>query len=677
MKKGQLLVETIIGVGVIGILLSAIIPLFLVGVKGTSETGKSDVAKMLTQETVEAAKQLKEENWNNIYRVNKAVPYHIEKNVDSWQIIENSETVNLNNISFNRQIIIDNVSRTIVNGAGEIEETYNALRDDPSTQKITVTVAWPGSTGISSIDYFSRWANSRFLQTDWSGGSGAITWQDPPANKFYSTTTNFVPSGDIDSVTVPGSLRLGQIPGGGAVPYGNEFVSNSVTTIYRLNNPAYRLAMRFTAQKSGSVNQLRFYIHAVSRGNQVYYRYGLQADNPLNPGNPSGTYISSATANFSATGWQTVNLPSPAAVTAGGIYYFVVQYDSGSPPAGNRYIDIRSTSPVAGIVPQNDQPDPAANTLRYNGVSWQIRNSQPLYVLGFNDGTFEGNPYDNRATRSIYGNNFEGETFSLPMNKTVSGVGLYMALSSNQEPNDSLYVTLQDITAGTTLINNETFLATPTGIGTTFAWRTHNFNSAVNLTAGSQYRLYFSSPGSSSNRNYLMLNVSNPNSAPYNDINWLGANAFTTRSANGGLNFTDSPFIDLSYYLLVSGSLYALNGEIISSSLDSGNSQGGGFHYMVVNLNEALNANTKVYVQLAANNDNITWNYQGPAGTGGPLDWYELATGETTHSWNIRTGLYDASTVQPSRYLRYKIRLVTTDQTITPKVDLIKINWSK
>lgn len=646
-SKGQILVETIIGVGVIGILLSAIIPLFLVGVKAGSEAPKFEQAKMLASESIEQAKAMKEENWNNLYRPlgtnNKgaANPYYIVKSGSAWALASGSENLNINNLTFTRQIIIDNVSRTGINGAGEIEASYNATRDDPSTQKITVTVTWPGSTGVEEIDYFTRHENSLWQQTDWQGEAGS----------------------QIDSSSVPGSLRLAQIPGGGTTNFGNEFVMDSLTTIFRLNNPNYKLSMRITSQKDGNVNQLRIYIAAQQKGNLVFYRYGLQNDAG---GLPSGAYLSSAIANFSAVGWQTINLPAPVVVTAGSVYHLVVQYDSGSTPSSGRYIDIRATNPLNHSVPIEMAADNSANTLRFDG-SWTVRDQQPVYVLRFTDNTFEGNPYDNREGRTIRGSRFEGEKFTLSTAKDVVGVGVYMAQNSIDNPNDSLYVTLRDLTTGSTLVN-EAFIA-PGLAGTVYSWKTHNFASTISLPAGHQYLLFFSSPGSNASRAYLILNISNPNNPEYNLINWDGINSLASRSADSGTTFIDYNFIDLSYYLLVSSSIvYAPWGELISSSLDTGNAGGGGINRISWATLGALPANTTIRTQLAANNDNVTWDFSGP---NGPGTWYTVSLGT-----NVWTGLYSLSASQPARYLRYKIRLETTDPTVTPEVDWARVNWS-
>ncbi len=677
MKKGQILVETIIGIGVIAFVLAGIIPLFLIGIRGGAESWRTDSARLLAQEAMAATAALSRENWNILYRPlgtnNKGTsnPYHPVAGVNSWGLDAGSEQITINNITFNREIFVDNVSRTGTNGAGDLEKDYNLLRDDPSTQQITVKVSWPGSAGIELVNYLGRWQNSLWQQNDWSGGPGVTFWQEPPANAYFSRSQIYKPAGDIDT-SFSGTLRLAKIPVAGTAKYGNQFVANTTTYIYSLNNANRRVSMRFTAAESGNVNQIRFYIDSQRNGNQVSFRYGIQTDDGSANHLPSGTFLAENTASLGATGWQTINLSSPGTLVAGNIYHLVVEWSgSGQTPSNNRYLNVRSSLPNNLIIPQNGHKDSAANTLRFDGTNWLALNQQPIYVLGFDDGTFAGNPYDTRASRNIFGGRFEGETLAVTTERKVSGVGLYVASSANNLPNDNLYVSLDDLTSNTKLVNAETLVdVATTNMGTGFSWEELNFASSITLPANHQFRLYFSSPGSSSNRNYLIANESNPNSAEYNDLNWDGTNSLSTRSTDSGGSFTDFNYIDLSYYLIVAATeAYVPSGELISASLDTGNQGGAGFNRLSWNLEGALPPNTTCKVQLAANNDNATWDWTGP---NGPGTWYSTPLGE-----NIWTGLYSASASQPPRYLRYKIRLETTDDTISPVVDWLRINWSQ
>lgn len=669
-RKAQLLVETIIGIGLVTLVLTAIIPLFLVGVKAGSESWKIENARFLAQETMEATKALKEENWNNIYRplstANKGAEniYQVAKSGNAWTLAAGEETVNLNGLDFSRSLTIENVSRTGLNGAGDIENSYNPLRDDPSTQKITVMATWSGSAGITLVNYFTRHKNALFSQTDWSGSSSQANFSNPPGNMYFSET-------QLDPTIAAGSLRLELIPGGGTANQGNKFIYTTQTSLGRLNTADKKASMRFTAQKSGSINQARIYVQEV-RG-AVTYRYGIQTEVG---GQPDGNYLASGTAVVGATGWQSVNFTGNAALTAGSVYYLVIQYENGvnPTPSANRYINFRSSQPNNNLIPKTGLGEIATNTYFFDGTSWQDLVQQPIFVLRYTDTTYQGNSYDSFENRSIYGANFEGEVFTVAEDTEVSGTGLYVARSHNNTPADNLYVSLYDVTDDVNLISGEIF-ATPAQVATTtFSWVDKDFSSTVTLLAEHIYRLYFSSPSSAANRNYLMNNMSNPNISEYISLNWQSNDAIATRSSDSGGSFTSPAFVDVAYYLKVGASMiYAPDGELISSTFDTQNSGGGGFNKISWLGLGATPPGTSIKVQLAANNDNTSWNpnlnFYGPGGT--VSDWYTLSAGE-----NIWTGLYSESALQSARYLRYKIRLETTDQSVTPVLDSLQINYS-
>ncbi|MBI5732804.1 LamG domain-containing protein, partial [Candidatus Jorgensenbacteria bacterium] len=63
---------------------------------------------------------------------------------------------------------------------------------DPSTQKIAAYTRWLGGSNIGEVrieDYVTRWKNSVFRQTDWSGGAG-VSGPTPESLSSFSTSTN-------------------------------------------------------------------------------------------------------------------------------------------------------------------------------------------------------------------------------------------------------------------------------------------------------------------------------------------------------------------------------------------------------------------------------------------------------------------------------------------------------
>lgn len=65
--------------------------------------------------------------------------------------------------------------------------------------------------------------------------------------------------------------------------------------------------------------------------------------------------------------------------------------------------------------------------------------------------------------------------------------------------------------------------------------------------------------------------------------------------------------------------------------------------------------------QLAANNDNVTWNFLGPGGN--PNTYYTSSSEPVDASWN------------GNRYLRFKLFLSTESETVTPRIDEVGVDF--
>lgn len=143
------------------------------------------IGTRLAEEAVETVRTVSQSNdaasqgWNLLYlppagggdpitSKGSSNPYHVIQSGGKWILVAGEETITLSNKSFQRKIIIDNVSRDPV--SANIESSYNASRDDPATQKVTVVVSGSTFAPIQVVSYLSRYLNEGMLQTDWSGG---------------------------------------------------------------------------------------------------------------------------------------------------------------------------------------------------------------------------------------------------------------------------------------------------------------------------------------------------------------------------------------------------------------------------------------------------------------------------------------------------------------------------
>ncbi len=101
-----------------------------------------------------------------------------------------------NSTVYTRYFTIENVMR---DSNGDIVAAGGS--DDPSTQKITSYVEWPGAGSavgqISIIDYVTRWVNEVLHQSDWSGGEGDTGVLTDPNNRYSDATSISNPVGSI------------------------------------------------------------------------------------------------------------------------------------------------------------------------------------------------------------------------------------------------------------------------------------------------------------------------------------------------------------------------------------------------------------------------------------------------------------------------------------------------
>jgi len=159
-------------------------------------SGERDIAVGLASEALEAVRGASEEKWQNIYDLTKNSHYKTVQSSNKWTLSPGDETIAINNASYTRYVVIENVSRDA--GTRLIDTGTNY---DPSTQKVTVTVSWPYADPVVMTDYFLRWRNKVCNQTDWSGGAGSGVKNCP--NTSYDSIS---PAGVID--TVGGTLKL-------------------------------------------------------------------------------------------------------------------------------------------------------------------------------------------------------------------------------------------------------------------------------------------------------------------------------------------------------------------------------------------------------------------------------------------------------------------------------------
>jgi len=187
----------------------------------------------------------------------------------------------------------------------------------------------------------------------------------------------------------------------------------------------------------------------------------------------------------------------------------------------------------------------------------------------------------------------------------------------------------------------------------------------------------------------LLVTVKDQNGLPISDAAVTlsdGSTDLTLQTGRGAFRQTDwsgggsqDVFVDPTKYLSSDGNVevaspvgdiqlklfsgvYVPSGELISSTFDAATSSN--FYTIVWQPEDqpVLAGAGSIRFQLAANNDNATWNFTGPDGTS--ATWYTV-TNKNIHA-----------SISGNQYLRYKVSLQTADISVTPNLSGVAVTYT-
>ncbi len=205
-QEGFSLFEVLVAISVFAVVGVAVTQMISVSLDANKLSGRKSVGVALAQETMEAVNAIILEKWNNLYLKNKgsANKYYPANTAGScgtvtWCLVSGTQSLALNDLTYKRDIYIENVSR---NGSGDIVNSGGT--DDPSTQKIIVTVSWEDSAGnqlgsVSMSNYITRSRNAAASQTDWGGAATPTTGENGTFGTNYASKESTV---DISGASV-------------------------------------------------------------------------------------------------------------------------------------------------------------------------------------------------------------------------------------------------------------------------------------------------------------------------------------------------------------------------------------------------------------------------------------------------------------------------------------------
>ncbi len=180
-QGGQVLMELLIAVTIGAILLGSSVAITRTILRSNSDVRKTQEAVLLGQELMDNLQAYADASWDSVRNLNKGSGnhYYLNTSASPYSVAAGDETVTENTVQYTRYFYVESVNR---------QTSDDALADsggvpDPATQKVTVQVAWSGSTGTSLTQYIARYRSYATHQNSWGGGAGQ-------AGPIYASSSN-------------------------------------------------------------------------------------------------------------------------------------------------------------------------------------------------------------------------------------------------------------------------------------------------------------------------------------------------------------------------------------------------------------------------------------------------------------------------------------------------------
>ncbi len=346
-----------------------------------------------------------------------------------------------------------------------------------------------------------------------------------------------------------------------AFPLSNQAVIDSTGAGLSFTATTTQLSIKFTSQQSAAVTQVHLRCHAsLFAGSSPLFQAYLYSDSA---GVPGSLISSSTTFNWTPNTWAVLSMAPAISLSSTTVYHILIKAVGGPGPDANNNRTLATSQPFHQIRPLDQTNDAGFLMLSSlnSGTSYIAQALTPAFLMEFDNGTFQGNPYYNLVQEAVHGgasppsqaitDDFLSaesldNTNASPL--TVGSLGVYADRANVLAPTDDLFYTLYETGTSTVLATGPAAFSPL--LGSTPGWFFVNFPGPMVLKASNNYRLQFFSPGSRMDRPPLVFGAATDAISPYGDASFRGSQAMAAASTNGGGLFTTDIGKDLDFQMM-------------------------------------------------------------------------------------------------------------------------------
>jgi len=294
--------------------------------------------------------------------------------------------------------------------------------------------------------------------------------------------------------------------------YGNAFY---IDDTYKYTLHTHRISYRWTARNTKTLTNVSVYVYNIVDNNGdgvdgTNIDIKIYSDDGSGYPNMSDLMGKTGWVTVTSAGWKTFSLTefNGLQVTAGQVYHVLIE--GGEADDDPQFLVSKS---LTHYIPYDNYFDPNLNSLYYNGYDWDIVNGDPIFVVGFTDGSIYGQPNVPQVA-----NIFSGQSYAqnITLTETFCIDGLKVRASKVGSPTDDLHIYLFNL-SDNSLVFQTSYSPSSFSTYPTFDWVLKGL-SVMYLVPGN-YKLLFNSSTSGDNKYAVSMQGTDES---FESLTWKG-----------------------------------------------------------------------------------------------------------------------------------------------------------